>query len=59
MNETKELLTKAISIMDERPATALLMIKKAIKQVEKHTQEKNEEWLTEMMKPEVLIGKVF
>lgn len=59
MNEAKELLQKALNIMDKSPATAVIIIGKALKQLEKINAENHEKWINEMMKPEILQGKVF
>lgn len=59
MNETKELLQRAITTIDKNSFAAAMMIKKALKQLEEHNANKNEEWINELLKPETLLGKVF
>lgn len=59
MNEAKELLQKALNIVDKNPATAVMIIRKALKKLEKINAENDEKWINEMMKPEILRGKVF
>lgn len=59
MNETKELLQKALIIVDESPATAVIIIEKSLNILEKINDENQEKWINEMMKPEILQGKVF
>lgn len=59
MNETKELLQKALSIVDKSPATAVIIIEKALNILEKINAENQDKWINEMMKPEILQGKVF
>ena len=45
--------------MDKSPATAVIIIGKALKQLEKINAENHKKWINEMMKPEILQGKVF
>lgn len=59
MNETKELLQKAITTIDKNSYVAAMMIRKALKQLEEHNAKRNEEWINELRKPETLLGKVF
>lgn len=59
MNETKELLQRAITTIDKNSFAAAIMIRKALKQLEEHNTKKNEEWINELLKPEILLGKVF
>lgn len=59
MNETKELLQRAITTIDNNSFAAAMMIRKALKQLEEHNTKKNEEWINELLKPEILLGKVF
>lgn len=42
MNETKELLQKALSIVDKSPATAVIIIEKALNILEKINAENQE-----------------
>lgn len=59
MNETKELLQRAITTIDKNSFAAAIMIRKALKQLEEHNNKKNEEWVNELLKPETLLSKVF
>lgn len=59
MNKAKELLQNALNIGDKNPATAVVIIRKALKRLEKINAENEEKWINEMMEPEILRGKVF
>ena len=59
MDEIKELLQKAIDVMDHNSSLANMMIKKALKQLTELNDIKAEEWENEAVQPEFLRGKVF
>lgn len=59
MDEIKELLQKAIDVMDHNSSLANMMIKKALKQLTELNDIKAEEWENEAVQPEILRGKVF
>lgn len=59
MNETKELLQRAIATIDKNSFVAAMMIRKALKQLEEQNDKKSKEWANELLKPDVFIGKVF
>ena len=58
MDEIKELLQKAIDVMDHNSSLANMMIKKALKQLTELNDIKAEEWENEAVQPEILRGKV-
>lgn len=59
MDETKELLQRAIATIDKNSFAAAMIIRKALKQLEEQNDKKSDEWTNELLKPEIFIGKVF
>lgn len=58
-NEIKGLLLKAVSELDHNTYIASILIKKALRKLEKINAEKHEEWVKWAMESETLLGKVF
>lgn len=58
-NEIKGLLLKAVNELDHNTYIASILIKKALRKLEKINAEKHEEWVKWAMESETLLGKVF